>query len=104
MPVGAAQLSRELVAGVGDRDLEDAASCTAAAARRSDAGEPPASSLNGLGLRGPPAQVDDRDAEVLAEGGREVTLVEGAELDEQRPEPLARHPLLEQGIVELGRA
>jgi hypothetical protein len=46
-------------------------------------------------------QVDDRDTEVLAERVGQVALVERAELDEERAEPLARDTLLEQRLGQL---
>ena len=54
-------------------------------------------------LRRLAAQVDDGYAEVLAQGVGEVALVQRAELDEQGAEPLARDPLLDQGLGQLGR-
>ena len=47
---------------------------------------------DGLGLGGASSQVDDGDAEVLAQRGREVALVDGAELDEQGRRAACRTP------------
>ena len=96
------QVAAELVGRVGDGHLED----TVGQSQRDHgqaAGRALGDARHRLLLRSHPAQVDDRYPEVLAEGIREVTLVEGAELDQQDAEPLAGHALLDQGLRQLGR-
>ena len=58
--------------------------------------------LEGPGLRRLPAQVGQRQPELIGDGRREVALVQHPELHQQRAEPFARCRLLQERLGDLG--